>query len=51
MFKFTGKILSLSAAALMVTTAISSAQSLAEIEAAAKKEGMLTTIARSARVR
>lgn len=45
MFDYMGKVLSLSAAALMVTTAISSAQSLAEIEAAAKKEGMLTTIA------
>jgi putative spermidine/putrescine transport system substrate-binding protein len=45
MFKFAGKALSLTAASLMVTTAISSAQSLAEIEAAAKAEGMLTTIA------
>jgi putative spermidine/putrescine transport system substrate-binding protein len=45
MFKFAGKVLSVTAAALMVTSAISSAQSLDEIVAAAKKEGMLTTIA------
>jgi len=45
MFKRTGTALSLTAAALMVSTAISSAQSLAELEAAAKAEGMLTTIA------
>ena len=45
MFKFTGKILSLSAAALMATSAISSAQSMDELVAAAKKEGQLTTIA------
>jgi len=44
MFKFTGKILSLTAASLMVTTAIASAQS-AELIAAAKAEGQLTTIA------
>ena len=45
MFHFTGKVLSLTAASLMVTTAFASAQSLAEIEAAAKSEGQLTTIA------
>ncbi len=45
MFKFTGKILSLSAVALMATSAISSAQSMDELVAAAKKEGQLTTIA------
>lgn len=45
MMRFTGKLLSLVAASMMATTAITSAQSLAEIEAAAKKEGMLTTIA------
>jgi putative spermidine/putrescine transport system substrate-binding protein len=45
MFKFTGKLLSLSAATLMVTSAISSAQSMDELVAAAKKEGQLTTIA------
>ena len=45
MFKFAGKVLSLCAASLMATTAIASAQTLAEIEAAAKKEGQLTTIA------
>ena len=47
MFDYMGKVLSLSAAAWMVTTAISSAQSqnLAELEAAAKQEAMLTTIA------
>ncbi|WP_269932336.1 ABC transporter substrate-binding protein [Aminobacter sp. HY435] len=45
MFKFAGKVLSLSAAALMVTTAIASAQDLAALEAAAKAEGQLTTIA------
>ncbi len=39
MFKFAGKALSLTAASLMVTTAISSAQSLAELVAAAKAEG------------
>jgi putative spermidine/putrescine transport system substrate-binding protein len=44
MFKFTGKVLSLTAASLMVTTAIASAQS-AELIAAAKAEGQLTTIA------
>lgn len=45
MFKFTGKLLSLTAATLMVTTAISSAQSMDELVAAAKTEGQLTTIA------
>ena len=44
MSKFTGKLLSLTAASLMVTTAIASAQS-AELIAAAKAEGQLTTIA------
>jgi len=44
MFNFTGKVLSLTAVSLMVTTAIASAQS-AELVAAAKAEGMLTTIA------
>ena len=45
MFKFTGKVLSLTAASLMVTTAIASAQSMDELIAAAKAEGQLTTIA------
>ena len=45
MFKFTGKILSLTATALMVTTAIGSAQSMDELVKAAKEEGQLTTIA------
>ena len=45
MFKFAGKVLSLTAASLMVTTAIVSAQDLAALEAAAKAEGQLTTIA------
>src|SRR6478735_5182306 len=45
MFNFTGKMLSLTAATLMVSTAISSAQSMDELVAAAKKEGQLTTIA------
>jgi putative spermidine/putrescine transport system substrate-binding protein len=40
-----GKVLSATAATLMVTSAMSSAQDLAAIEAAAKQEGMLTTIA------
>src|SRR5262245_36164725 len=44
MFNFTGKVLSLTAASLMVTTAIASAQS-ADLVAAAKAEGQLTTIA------
>ena len=45
MFKFTGKILSLTAVALMVTSAIASAQTMDELVAAAKAEGQLTTIA------
>lgn len=45
MYRFAGKVLSVTAAALMVTSAISSAQSLDEIVEAAKKEGMLSTIA------
>ncbi|MDH6233583.1 putative spermidine/putrescine transport system substrate-binding protein [Mesorhizobium soli] len=45
MFKFTGKILSLTGAALMVTTAIGSAQSMDDLVKAAKAEGQLTTIA------
>jgi putative spermidine/putrescine transport system substrate-binding protein len=45
MFRFAGKVLSITASALMATTAITSAQNLAELEAAAKAEGMLTTIA------
>jgi putative spermidine/putrescine transport system substrate-binding protein len=45
MLNFTGKVLSLTAASLMVTTAITSAQSMDELVAAAKAEGMLTTIA------
>ena len=44
MLRLTGKVLSLTAASLMVTTAIASAQS-AELIAAAKAEGQLTTIA------
>jgi len=44
MFRSTGKVLSLTAASLMVTTAIASAQS-DELVAAAKAEGQLTTIA------
>src|SRR6188768_4494495 len=45
MFKFTGKVLSLTASALLVTSAISSAQSMDELVKAAKAEGQLTTIA------
>src|ERR1700752_643284 len=45
MFNFTGKVLSLTAATLMVSTAISAAQSMDELVAAAKAEGQLTTIA------
>ena len=45
MFRFTGKVLSLSAASLMATTAIVSAEPSAELIAAAKAEGQLTTIA------
>lgn len=45
MLGLTGKVLSLTAASLMATSAIVSAQDLAALEAAAKAEGMLTTIA------
>ena len=45
MFKFTGKILSLTAVSLMAATAISSAQTMDELAAAATAEGQLTTIA------
>ena len=45
MFATTGKVLSLMAASLMATTAIVAAQDLSELEAAAKAEGQLTTIA------
>ena len=45
MFKFTGKLLSLVSASLMATTAIVSAEPSAELVAAAKAEGALTTIA------
>lgn len=45
MLKTTGSILSMVAAALMTTTAFSVAQDLAALEAAAKAEGMLTTVA------
>ncbi len=46
MFKMAGQVLSLSAAALMATTAFSSAQSsMDELVTAAKAEGQLTTIA------
>jgi putative spermidine/putrescine transport system substrate-binding protein len=45
MFNFAGKVLSLSAAALMATTVFVSAQSMDELVAAAKAEGTLTTIA------
>ncbi|MGI6851643.1 ABC transporter substrate-binding protein [Mesorhizobium sp. 1B3] len=45
MFNFAGKVLSLTAASLMTATAISSAQSMDELVAAAKAEGQLTTIA------
>ena len=45
MLKRTGTALSVTAALLMVSTAISSAQDMAALEAAAKAEGMLTTIA------
>jgi len=44
MLKITGKILSLTAATLMVTSSLANAQS-AELIEAAKKEGQLTTIA------
>ncbi|GLQ82195.1 iron ABC transporter substrate-binding protein [Mesorhizobium huakuii] len=45
MFKFTGKVLSLSAATLIVSSVISSAASLDDLVKAAKAEGQLTTIA------
>jgi putative spermidine/putrescine transport system substrate-binding protein len=45
MFRTMGKILSITAAALMASSAIVSAQDVAAIEAAAKAEGKLTTIA------
>jgi putative spermidine/putrescine transport system substrate-binding protein len=45
MCNFAGKVLSLSAASLMLTTAIVSAEPSAELIAAAKAEGQLTTIA------
>jgi putative spermidine/putrescine transport system substrate-binding protein len=45
MFRFTGKVLSLSAVALMATSAISYAEPSAELIAAAKKEGMFSPIA------
>lgn len=45
MFKFTGKVLSLTAAAMLATSAMASAEDLAAIEAAAKAEGQLTVIA------
>ncbi|TIW21392.1 MAG: ABC transporter substrate-binding protein, partial [Mesorhizobium sp.] len=45
MFKFTGKVLSLSAAALFASTVISSADSLDDLAKAAKAEGELTVIA------
>jgi putative spermidine/putrescine transport system substrate-binding protein len=45
MFTFTGKILSLTAASLLATTAFASAQNMDELVAAAKAEGQLTTIA------
>ena len=45
MMKRTGTALSLMAATLMVSTSLAAAQDMAALEAAAKKEGMLTTIA------
>src|SRR5215208_4656994 len=45
MIKSTGKLLSLTAAALMTTSAIASAQTMDELVTAAKAEGQLTTIA------
>ncbi len=45
MFHFMGKTLSLGAAALLATTAISTAQNMDELVAAAKAEGQLTVIA------
>ncbi|MBX3574725.1 MAG: ABC transporter substrate-binding protein [Mesorhizobium sp.] len=45
MFRTMGKVLAVTVATLMASSAITTAQDLAAIEAAAKKEGMLTTIA------
>jgi len=45
MFRTMGKILSITAATLMASSAISSAQDMAALQAAAEAEGMLTTIA------
>ncbi|MGN6467836.1 MAG: ABC transporter substrate-binding protein [Rhizobiaceae bacterium] len=45
MFKHTGRILALTAATLLAGTAFSSADSMDDLVAAAKKEGQLTTIA------
>lgn len=45
MFKLAGKVLSFTAAAMMATTAIASAQNMDELVKAAEGEGMLTTIA------
>jgi putative spermidine/putrescine transport system substrate-binding protein len=45
MIRITGQLLSMTAAVLMATTAISSAQNMEELVAAAKAEGQLTTIA------
>src|SRR5438046_1940596 len=45
MIKFTGRLLSLTAATLMVSTAIASAETMDKLVAAAKAEGQLTTIA------
>jgi putative spermidine/putrescine transport system substrate-binding protein len=45
MFRTTGHVLALTAASLMVSTTMSLAQDMAALEAAAKAEGMLTTIA------
>src|SRR5258708_4296740 len=45
MFKFTGKVLSLSAATLLASSVISSAAPLDDLVKAAKAEGQLTTIA------
>ncbi len=45
MFEFTGKLLSLSAAALLASTVVSSADSMDDLVKAAKAEGQLTTIA------
>ena len=45
MLRFTGKVLSITAAALLATSSFTSAQSMDELVAAAKAEGQLTTIA------